>query len=250
MSNSQQIPWKRISVEAAAIVASILLAFAIEAWWQQHSDEEQEQELLQALLDDFTSTKEEISDWRNFHIAVESSTKTLLKLAISNDSSLAEDELRKLISDLNWFDRKPHFVTGALNSLINGGDLSRIRDDTLRRLLADWPTQIESAESMQRQDYEFFIDVIAPFLRANVNLPQLASGRSVVRPGQDQIVFPKIDVDITGEYSFHQLLVNEEYQNILMQKTWIQFDILQEIDRVDLLLDKTITLLNNELRDQ
>ncbi len=83
-----------------------------------------------------------------------------------------------------------------------------------------------------------------------MNLPQLASERSVVRPGQDQIVFPKIDVDITGEYSFHQLLVNEEYQNILMQKTWIQFDILQEIDRVDLLLDKTITLLKNELRDQ
>ncbi len=249
MANSSEIHWKRISAEAAAIVASILLAFAIDALWQQHRDEEREQELLQALLDDFTSTKEEILDWKNFHIAVESSTKTLLKLAISNDASLAEDELRKLISDVNWFDAKSHFVTGALNSLINGGELSRIRDDTLRRLLADWPSQIESAEAMQRQDYDYFSNVITPFLRANANLPQLASEGSV-RPGQDQIVFPKIDADITSKSTFHQLIANEEYQNILMQKTWIQFDILQEIERIDLLLDKTITLLNNEMRDQ
>jgi len=33
MTNSQTIPWKRIFIEAAAIVASILLAFSIDAWW-------------------------------------------------------------------------------------------------------------------------------------------------------------------------------------------------------------------------
>ena len=33
MRNSREIPWKRISIESAAIVASILLAFAIDAWW-------------------------------------------------------------------------------------------------------------------------------------------------------------------------------------------------------------------------
>ncbi len=156
-----------------------MLAFSIEAWWQRHSDEEQERELLQALLDDFTSTKEEIPNWRGFHVAVESSTKSLLKSALSNDSSLTGDEQRRLISNMTWFDRDSHFVTGALNSLINGGDLSRIRDDTLRRVLADWPSQIESAEAMKRQDYEFFVDVLAPFLRANASLPQLASEGSV-----------------------------------------------------------------------
>jgi hypothetical protein len=32
MSESRKIAWKRLSVEAAAIVASILLAFVIDAW--------------------------------------------------------------------------------------------------------------------------------------------------------------------------------------------------------------------------
>jgi hypothetical protein len=248
MEKFRELPWLRIFAEGVAIVVSILLAFSIEAWWQLQSDEEQERELLQALLDDFTSTKEEIPNWRGFHIAVESSTKSLLNSALSNDSSLTGDKLPRLISNITWFDRDSHFVTGALNSLVNGGDLSRIRDDTLRRVLADWPSQIESAEAMQRQDYEFFVDVLTPFLRANANLPQLASEGSV-RPGEPQTVFPRIEADMTGESTLDQLLENQEFQNILMHKTWIQFDILRAIDEIDLLLDQTITLLNGALSE-
>ena len=46
MTNKQNISWKRLSIEAAAIVASILLAFAIDAWW----DESQQRQHLQSVL--------------------------------------------------------------------------------------------------------------------------------------------------------------------------------------------------------
>jgi hypothetical protein len=32
------IDWKRISAEAAAVVVSILIAFSIDAWWQERSE--------------------------------------------------------------------------------------------------------------------------------------------------------------------------------------------------------------------
>jgi uncharacterized membrane protein YccC len=59
MAESQVIPWKRIAVEAAAIVGSILLAFAIDAWWDARNDYNAlsenllalEQEILQNLSD-------------------------------------------------------------------------------------------------------------------------------------------------------------------------------------------------------
>lgn len=38
MTESRIIHWKRIAVEAAAIVISILLAFAIDAWWVEKKD--------------------------------------------------------------------------------------------------------------------------------------------------------------------------------------------------------------------
>lgn len=246
MEKIRQLPWLRISAEGAAIVVSILLAFSIEAWWQQRNEVEQERELLQALLDDFTATREEIEDWRRFHLAVESSTKTLLEGAISKDSELTGKRLRRLVSDLTWFDSESHFATGALNSLVNGGELSKVRNDTLRRIIADWPSRIVSAEVIQRQDYEFFTQVLTPYLRENTRLPLLATEDSV-RPGQTQTIFPKIETDMIADPELTQLLGSNQFQNILMQKTWIQFDILLTIEEVELLLDKTISLLNDEL---
>jgi hypothetical protein len=49
MTKAERIPWKRLSVEAMAIVASILLAFAIDAWWEdlaRSSDEVESLELI------------------------------------------------------------------------------------------------------------------------------------------------------------------------------------------------------------
>ena len=52
MTETREIPWKRISVEAAAIVASILFAFAIDAWWEERQDRNAEQDYLLAILAD------------------------------------------------------------------------------------------------------------------------------------------------------------------------------------------------------
>jgi hypothetical protein len=38
MADSRIIPWTTIAVEAVAIVLSILLAFAIDAWWTEKGE--------------------------------------------------------------------------------------------------------------------------------------------------------------------------------------------------------------------
>jgi hypothetical protein len=58
-TSPQAIPWKRISVEAGAIVASILLAFAIDAWWLERQERGFEQETMAALLDEFLDHRSE-----------------------------------------------------------------------------------------------------------------------------------------------------------------------------------------------
>jgi len=53
MAYTNQIQWKRISAEGAAIVVSILLAFSIQAWWDDRNEVKLEQRLLAALLVEF-----------------------------------------------------------------------------------------------------------------------------------------------------------------------------------------------------
>ncbi len=47
------IPWLRVFVEGVVIVGSILLAFGIDAWWEERSDAALEQRLLISLLAEF-----------------------------------------------------------------------------------------------------------------------------------------------------------------------------------------------------
>ncbi len=53
MANTNNIQWKRISAEGAAIVVSILLAFTIEAWWEKYQDRSEEQGILLGLKSEF-----------------------------------------------------------------------------------------------------------------------------------------------------------------------------------------------------
>jgi len=57
MKESQEIPWKRLFVEAAAVVASILLAFAIDAWWGERQEAREAEKMVAALRVDFAQSQ-------------------------------------------------------------------------------------------------------------------------------------------------------------------------------------------------
>ena len=61
LSNTN-IPFKRLFVEGFVIVISILLAFAIDAWWDRQQESEQEAALLMSLLADFRLLEEQLSE--------------------------------------------------------------------------------------------------------------------------------------------------------------------------------------------
>ena len=52
MQNIRQIAWPRIFPEAAAIIVSILVAFWIDAWWEERQESEEALSLLQEVLKD------------------------------------------------------------------------------------------------------------------------------------------------------------------------------------------------------
>jgi len=239
MQANENIPWKRITVEAAAIVSSILLAFAIDAWWQGKVEDRREHEVLIALSDSFSQSRANIQKAKDFHLAVQLSNTKLLKAITSEEVTLTNDEIERLVADLGWWDSRSHFSTGALNSLVFGGELSIIQDDVLRQLLADWPSQIAHVDSVRGQDYDFFLNVLMPFLRKNSYLPRMAT-LGTPMPGQSEVVSALIDLQIDESRSYAEMIAMEEFHNILVQKWWIQFDMLNAIEETESLIDQTI----------
>ena len=67
MNKSQEIPWKRLFVEATAIVASILIAFAIDAWWQDRTEHIVEAQYLRALREDLNHSLQLLDESETQH---------------------------------------------------------------------------------------------------------------------------------------------------------------------------------------
>ena len=246
VNDSRQIPWKGIAVEAAAIVGSILLAFAIDAWWEERNEEQRERELLVALLDDFRKSKANIEAGRNFHLGVQESNQRLLESVVSSSESLSAVQVDRILGDLTWWDSQSRFATGALNSLVFGGELSVIRDDALRQVLADWPSMIQRAEALRNQDYDFFLTVMMPYLRSNGYLPRIST-LATPKPGSEGEESTLIDLDVESDVDHVSMVSTVEFQNILIQKYWIQDDMLRAFDRADEMLDATIERIEGNL---
>lgn len=96
MITDRTIPWRRIAVEGIAIVASILLAFAIDAWWEDRQRAETEQVVLQTLLSDFRGKQVLLSDMNTFSEAIVESVEILLMAASSTELTVNYSRLSSI----------------------------------------------------------------------------------------------------------------------------------------------------------
>ena len=69
MTGPQIIPWKRPTVEAAAIVASILLAFAIDAWWEERESRSSAHLALVQMLAEMREDSADLHEIREDQLA-------------------------------------------------------------------------------------------------------------------------------------------------------------------------------------
>lgn len=136
-SSVRQIPWTRIGVESLAIVASILLAFFIDAWWDANRARSQERAILHDLRAELAINADRARRVAAFH-ALYGRRLTLLEtmtdsaaLSLPLDSAEAYIEL-----GYAWQTFDPR--TGTLDEITNSGRIELISNPETRRGLGDW----------------------------------------------------------------------------------------------------------------
>ena len=107
MTDLQNIRWNRIFIEATAIVGSILLAFAIDAWWEQKKEASRAEELLTALenewINELGRIDERLSAYRNVR-------KSMIRImdAHTDSNEMTADTAETLWESIsNWSTYKP-----------------------------------------------------------------------------------------------------------------------------------------------
>lgn len=144
MTESQKIPWNRLAVEAAAIVASILLAFAIDAWWDERQERAEEREVLESLHVEFEANRDEAAYVISFHGRVIRSVAMLMEMREDEILTLPVKEVEELLGSLGS-PRTFDAVRGSVDALIGSGKLGILRDRELRESLTTFVNIVDDS---------------------------------------------------------------------------------------------------------
>ena len=163
MTKPQDLPWKKISVEAATIVASILLAFAIDAWWQDRQIRVEEQEILAGLRTEFLANHEVLTRNLAANISVMESLDDFLTLVEDSQSKDNKAIVLAAIVDL----RSPYTTdlgNGTLRALLSSGRLENLKNRRLRTLLTAWEGVIGEVSDDEAHGAKMVFEIFIPYL--------------------------------------------------------------------------------------
>lgn len=130
-------PWGRWFVEIVVIVLSILLAFAIEAWWDERQEREDEREILAGLEREFTDYHDKLSRAIEKHDLMRTAMEELLQATESGRWTTTEFTLDEAVIRSMW-PPTTELSGGVRDALIQAGRLEVISNRALREKLALW----------------------------------------------------------------------------------------------------------------
>ena len=242
MEKRREIPWPHIFAEGVAIVFSILLAFWIQAWWDERQDSSEEHRFLVALKSEIEQNLEIVEREINYSRAVIASIMQLFDGA-SGQSDLTPESVDKLIGDMTWWGHGI-FVTAATQSV----DLSKIEDFELRQLLAEITNAYQKSTRSQFQDEDWAKNVIVPYLSTRASFPQIANTMSEGRPGTGQIPMPPI-YPVSERRNHAPLLDDDEFLTFLVWEHGIHEEMILDYQSVQQKIDHALVIINQELTD-
>lgn len=163
MFASRPVPWPRIAAEGAAIVASILLAFAIDAWWQQRNEDDLRNTLLEGLHDDFQASQAHVSQWLAGNELMDKALTAFRdELATTPIDSEIDVPLEWVIAAIGAPTYSP--TESTLQAAISSGQIELIRNIELRTQLAEWRQELDDTQEDELLIRQIVVHQLVPIL--------------------------------------------------------------------------------------
>lgn len=235
MTETQKIQWKRIGIEAAAIVASILLAFAIDAWWDGRKDQLEEQEILVGLEVEFVDLRSRLDQWAKFNRAGIQFIEQFLSDSVTEMDLRSVESAFTYASLVNVLDQG-----GAIDALLASGRLERISDRSIRVLLVKWPDWLEDIHTNDLSSRNYVMGEIVPFL-AKYGFPQhICPEPELFFICSESGPIPPAYLQLAEESEFRAMLI--------MRRAWMWNAAMDHEDARDE-ADKILLMLRSSLED-
>ena len=166
---NEKIRWARVLLEAFVIVGSILLAFGIQAWWDNRLDESYVRSALEDTLVEMTAVGADLDLNAPVYRSTLSRLDSLRALMESASAGVTFAIPDTLLAAL-FYDYVADFPSGMVQSVISSGHLDKVRSDVLRRSLLSWIALLEDQRDDQTRASAFGSMELQPYLRAEFDV--------------------------------------------------------------------------------
>ena len=244
MTETKQIQWKRMGIEASAIVASILLAFAIDAWWDNRRERVLEQESLHDLHAEYEGHKDDVLGANARHLNYLRAVEALLDGC--RQGSWRSDEFS--LDDAIFALMVPETMDlgeGVRDTLISSGKLEILLDRDLRYELAEWDSVLDELLDDQLNNRELVISLVLPYLaRSGVSM----SGPLSKTPGQQFWSIPKRSLSVSSE-TMANICSDPEFMSIVEMRYGFMIHTAFEYDRVISAIERMLVRIQASLTE-
>jgi hypothetical protein len=177
MSDTDTKSLRRLLIEGAAIVISILLAFALDAMWEERQLRQWETSQLAALSVDMAENLASLDAIVKAHGNSARNSESMLSLlggVAVGDSVIIPNAF--LVSLISW--RTADISTGSLDALLASGKLGDIENAEIRKALASWPSRVLDAQEDENLARDFVEYVLTEKLAGQGVIAAAYSSRS------------------------------------------------------------------------
>lgn len=146
--------------EIILVVIGILIALQINNWNEKSNEIKQEQIILKQLKEDYKSNLAQLENKIEMRHKIIAQSLDILNIA-SKSSNISSDSLSIQFATL-FMD--PTFDPIDIN-LENTGDIRLIRNDSLKRLLSHWTSDVKAYVESEQIQHNHYISEVIPFMK-------------------------------------------------------------------------------------
>jgi hypothetical protein len=152
-----------MAVEAVLIVVSILLAFGIDAWWDERKSAQEEAEMIVALENEFLRNRAVLQVQSDLHGHILESVGKLVTASRQGEWSDASQTIDDALYALTY-PGTTDLEGGVLDALVSANRFELISDLQLRTSLANWGAVFAEVQDDEQNNRAFVFDRVNPYL--------------------------------------------------------------------------------------
>ena len=153
----------RLFVEVAVIVLSILLAFAIDAWWDERQERIEEADILLGLQSEFAGNREELLSRIKLHSEIMLAIKKLLVASRQGywdaKNQVIDDAIGRLVSPPTT-----DLGSGVLDAMVSAGRIEILSNRALKIKLAAWKSIFGEVHDDEVMNRSVVLERIVPYM--------------------------------------------------------------------------------------